>query len=237
MAILSHGGDVWAVFYNGAVNRILFAGFGTLMAVSVAAQEAKPLVASDVVSCASTVSGGHRSRWTVSTSGVAAAAETQIKLIGRGASRYCRTSWILHARGADGKERKITVAERDDRPGDNEWTEESSFEVNAWSSNGKIVLTSQIEASGDSNETTPLVYDFETGRYWRAELAPLFKEKFPEDCIMKYSLRGLLEDGNVLVEAMPTDDELEEERADCFAATYWEVDVRNSKATHTNRTN
>ena len=56
-----------------------------------------------------------------------------------------------------------------------EWAQENSFEINAWSNDGKMVLASQIEAQGDWDETTPVIFDFSTNQHWRVELYPLFK--------------------------------------------------------------
>ena len=70
-----------------------------------------------------------------------------------------------------GQPESITIAEREVVSEDNEWVQENSFEVNAWSSDGCLLLASQVEAQGDWDETTPIVYDFNSGQHWRSPSA------------------------------------------------------------------
>jgi hypothetical protein len=129
---------------------------------------------------------GHSSLTKRSAGGSSAAVELRASVTGSGIHRRCVTSWKLHVRGKDAKEQVITVAERTDSPDDNEWVRESSFEIKAWSKDGNMLLTSQIQAQGDWDETTPIVFDFNTNKYWRVELYPLFKALIPSDCYVVY---------------------------------------------------
>jgi hypothetical protein len=165
--------------------------------------------------------------WAKSNSGVAAALEVRVAITGSGKQRVCRTDWILHIRERDGRKRAINIAQREDSPDDNEWIEENSFEINAWSSDGRMVLISEIQAQGDWDETTLIIYDFESGHYWRVELYPLFKAMLPKDCYVVYRPVRFDENGQAIISAMSTDDDREEGTPACFPESLWQLDFRN----------
>jgi hypothetical protein len=190
------------------------------------AQSGRPLADAGTTICAEPQSGGGISKWVTSKRGFSAAAELRVKVVGTEKERHCTTSWILHVRKPDGQPESITVAEREDVPEDNEWVQENSFEVNAWSSDGTMLLASQIEAQGDSDETTPIVYDFKSGQHWQPQLYPLFKKYIPADCYVVYRLMGFAQDGRVLISAMSTDDDRESGTKPCFGGR-WYLDFRN----------
>jgi hypothetical protein len=189
------------------------------------AEERKPIADAGTVTCDSPGDGGV-SKWVTSKSGLSAAVELQVKISGEGKQRHCITSWRLHLRGKDGRRRVIAVAGRDDRPDDEEWIEENSFEIEAWSSDGQKVLVSQIEAHGDWDETTPIVFDFTSNSFHRVELYSLFKKLIPGDCYVVYRALRFSEDGNVLLSAMSTDDDREAGTKACFPESLWKLDFR-----------
>jgi hypothetical protein len=134
----------------------------------------------------------------------------------------------LHLRGKDGKERTVSVAQRDDSPEDNEWVEENSFWIDAWSSDGTMVLASQVEAQGDWDKTTPIVYDFKTKTYKRVDLFPLFKRLIATDCYVVYRALRFSGDGMVLISAMSTDDDREPGTKACFVESRWKLDFERN---------
>jgi hypothetical protein len=186
-------------------------------------QDSKPLADAGVSICFGNAGGG-MSAWVTSQKGFAAAVDLRRKITGTGAKRNCTTSWVLHVRDQKGASRTIVVAEREDNPEDNEWTQENSFEIDAWSQDGNMILTSQIEAQGDWDETTPGVYDFRSGKYWRVELYPLFEKHIPRDCYVVYRPLRFGENGTVLIWASSTDNDREEGIKRCFPESTWRLD-------------
>ncbi|WP_207231667.1 hypothetical protein [Edaphobacter modestus] len=132
-------------------------------------------------------------------------------------------------RGEDGHVSTIKVAERDDRPDEDGWSQENSFEIDAFSRDGKKVLLSPIEAQGDWDETTPIVLDLTNDMQWRIELYPLFKKQIPADCSVVYRALEFTSKGNVLISAASTETDLEVGTKPCFANSLWELDYRNKK--------
>jgi hypothetical protein len=195
---------------------------------SALAQDSRPLADAGTTTCAEPQSGGGVGKWVTSNRGFAAAVELRVKIVGAEKQRHCTTSWILHVRRQNGQPESITVAEREDAPEDNEWVQENSFEVNAWSSDGSILLASQIEAQGDWDETTPIVYDFNTGQHWSPQLYPLFKKFIHADCHVVYRPLGFAQDGRVLISAMSTDEDREPGTKACFGDSRWYLDFRNN---------
>jgi len=144
--------------------------------------------------------------------------------MGRDKERRCTTSWILHLRERDGQAHSVTVAEREDVPEDNEWIQENSFEINAWSIDGSMVLVSQIEAQGDWDETTPIIYDFNARKHWRVELSPLFKKLIRPECYVVYRPLRFAKDGRIVISAASTDDDREPGTKPCFSESLWQLD-------------
>lgn len=191
------------------------------------AQDIKPLADAGVTTCQSADSGG-TGKWVTSNAGFAAAVELRLKVTGTDKQRRCTTSWVLHIRDENKQPKSITIAEREDRPEDNEWTQENSFEINAWSRDGKSVLISQIEAQGDWDETTPIIYDFQSDKQWRIELNPLFKKLIPADCYVVYRPIRFADDERVLISASSTDTDREPGTTPCFEDSLWQLDFRRS---------
>jgi len=188
-------------------------------------QDKKPLADAGVSICSENAGGG-MSAWVTSPKGFSAAVELRRRITGAGAKRRCTTSWVLHVRRQKGAPRTAVLAEREDVPEDNEWIQENSFWVDAWSPDGNMILTSQIEAQGDWDETTPVVYDFRSGKYWRIELHALFEKHIPPDCYVVYRPRGFGENGTVVIWASSTDDDREEGTKPCFPESTWRLDFR-----------
>jgi hypothetical protein len=162
-----------------------------------------------------------------SSAGFSAAVELQTAIIELGSHRRCVTSWKLQVRGKGGNEQVITVGQRDDTPDDTEWVQENSFQIDGWSKDGNILVTSQIQAQGDWDETTPILFDFTTKRYSRVELFPLFKEMIPADCNVVYRVLGVSDNRTVLISAFSTDDDRDSGTPQCFAESRWRLDSRN----------
>lgn len=197
------------------------------VASCVFAQESKPLANAGTVTCDYPSRTGNRSQWVKSSTGFSAAVEVQTAITGSGSHRRCVTSWKLHVRGKDGTEQVITVGQRDDTPDDTEWIQENSFQIDGWSKDGNIVVTSQIQAQGDWDETTPILFDFTTKRYSRVELFPLFSAMIPADCYVVYRVLGVRDNGTVLISASSTDDDRDSGTPQCFAESRWKLDSRN----------
>ena len=188
------------------------------------AEENKPLAETARTICEYANVGGGMSKWVTSKQGFSAAVELRVKVTGKDKQRHCLTSWILHLRREKGDVRTVVVAERDDIPEDNEWMQENLFEIEAWSRDGKMVLASQIEVQGDWDETTPIVYDFSSGKHWRIELYPLFKKMIPADCYVLYRALRFSDDGKVVISAFSNDDDRPEGTKPCFEESLWQLD-------------
>lgn len=164
-----------------------------------------------------------------SSAGYSAAVELQTAITGSGNRRDCVTSWKLHVRDKDGNEQIIEVAQRDDTPEDNEWIQENSFQIDGWSQDGTIVVTSQIQAQGDWDETTPILFNFVTKKFSRVELYPIFKAKIPADCYVLYRVLGVSNDGIVLISAFSTDDDRDPGTPQCFVKSRWRLNSQTMK--------
>lgn len=192
------------------------------------AEESKPLADAGIVTCEESNPEVGPSQWVTSKKGYSAAVEIHAVVTGTGKRRLCRTSWVLHLRGPEGKRSAITVAEREDYPDDEEWVQENSFEIDAWSKDGNMVLVSQIQAQGDWDETTPVVFDFASHQHWRTDLYPLFKTVIPPGCFVVYRALRFAEDNRVLISAMSTDDDREPRAEPCFPDSLWQLDFRHN---------
>ena len=195
------------------------------------AEEHKPLAEAGTVTCDYSPPTGNRSQWVTSSAGFSAAVELKTAITGSGSNRRCVTSWNLHLRRKDGNEQVITVGQRDDTPDDNEWAQENSFQIDAWSEDGNLVVTSQIQVQGDWDETTPILYDFTRKNHSRVDLFPLFKSMIPADCYVLFRVLSISDDGTVLVSAFSTDDDREAGTPQCFAESRWKLDSRNGTVT------
>jgi hypothetical protein len=202
------------------------------------AQEQKPLADAGVATCHSPSPGGPTSApmsaWVKSATGngFAAAVELRQRITGTGPHRVCRTTWVLHVRKEGDKARAIEVAEREDSPGDNEWTQENSFELEAWSADGNLLLAAQIEAQGDWDVTTPILYDFTSGTHRRLELGPIFDQMTPANCSVVYRPLRLDDAGNLIISAMSADDDREPGTPACFPKSLWRFDLHTNNISH-----
>lgn len=232
MAILRQLTDGYARLlypaYNPIVRRSLCIAMLLLGWNLVLAQDGKPLADAGTTLCEEPQQGGGIGKWVTSKRGFSAAVELRVSVAGTDRQRHCTTSWILHVRRQGGQPRSVSVAERADVPEDNEWAQENSFEIIAWSSDGSMVLASQIEAQGDSDETTPIIYDFNSSHHWHVQLYPLFKKLIGPDCYVVYRPLGFAQDGRVLLSAMSTDDDREPGTKPCFVTSQWYLDFRRN---------
>jgi hypothetical protein len=189
------------------------------------AQDSKPLADAGITTCEA-ASGGGTGKWVPSKAGFSVAVELRLKITGTDKQRRCVTSWVLHIKDQSKQPKSITVAEREDRPEDSEWVQENSFEINAWSKDGKLALLSQIEVQGDWDETTPIIYDFETNKHWRIELNPLFKKLIPAECYLVFRPIRFADDERVIIFTSSTDTDREPGTKPCFKESLWQLDFR-----------
>ena len=169
-----------------------------------------------------------RSADLISTAGVRASVEVRGKtLFGKTADdNRCETTWILHLTGP-GLPETIVVDIRDD-----EWYYEHIFEMNGWSKDGSLLLMSQIEAAGDWDQTTPIVYDTQNHRTWLVELAALFEKFVNKDCSVYFRPMGFTSSGGVLLSVASfdeTDPELGQKP--CFQNSRWELNYTQKGVT------
>jgi len=140
---------------------------------------------------------------------------------GKGTKQRCLTSWNLLVSGPDGISTPLEIQSREDKPSDNEWKYENSFELIGWSQNGVRLLAAVVTAGGDWDETTPVVYDFQQQKWWRVELTPVFGKVIPTNCGVYFRPTGFTANGEVLILAGPFDDEEQ-----CFKKSRWTLDYR-----------
>jgi hypothetical protein len=210
------------------MRKLLLFAISMCAVLPIAAEESKPLADAGIVTCDDHAPNSSP-KWVTSKAGYAAAVELSVTITGTGDSRHCVTDWKLHIRAKDGKERTVSVDQRDDTPKNAEWVEENSFEIDEWSKDGAMVLASQIEAQGDWDETTPIVFDFKTNAYHRVELFPLFKRLIPAGCDVVYQALGFSSDGRVLIMAMSTDGDRETVAKLCFPESRWKLDFQQNR--------
>jgi hypothetical protein len=189
-----------------------------------------PIAAASAVSCED--KGANSSKTVKSRLGFTASVEVRAVRQSEGKEQRCLTSWILQVSGPDGSSTPIEVQSREDKPNDNEWGYENSFEIIGWSQDGARLLAAAVMAGGDWDETTPVVYDFQQRKWWCVELAPLFKKVVSKDCLVYFRPMGFTATGEAVILVGPFDDGQR-----CFRKSRWALDyekqtvrqIRNAK--------
>jgi len=204
------------VLHKKLLFMLILFSLATAFAQSPSADK-RPLAAASAVSCE--YPGANTSRAVKSLRGFAVRAELKAVRHGKGKEQRCLTSWVLLVSGPDGISTPLEIQSREDRPGDNEWSYENSFELIGWSQDGVRFLAATVTAGGDWDETTPVVYDFQHHKWWRVELAPAFKKVIPTGCAVYFRPTGFTTNSEVLILAGPFDDE---DR--CFKKSRWALD-------------
>src|SRR5437899_8164924 len=97
----------------------------------------------------------------------------------------------------------IVVQNSEDKLNDNEWGYEKSFDVIGWSKDGSRLLTAAVLAGGDWDETTPIIFDFETHKSWRVELAPVFRKFVRKGCLVYFRPVSLTSTGEAVIFVAP----------------------------------
>ena len=169
-----------------------------------------------------------RSADLISPAGVRASVELRgATLFGKTADdNRCETTWILHISG-QGSPHDITVDTRDD-----EWYYEHIFEMNGWSKDGTLLLMSQIEAAGDWDQTTPVIYNIQDHRMWLIELAPLFDNFTPKDCSLYFRPMGFTKSGKIMLDVGSLDEsDSEPGEKPCFQNSLWALDYTAKSVT------
>lgn len=192
---------------------LVFLSLATAFAQSRPATE-KTLAVASAVSCE--YPGANTSTSVKSRHGYTARLEVKAVRHGKGKEQRCLTSWILRVSAPDGSSAPIEIQSSEDKPDSNEWIYENSFELIGWSQDGVRVLAATVTAGGDWDETTPVVYDFQQHKWWRVELAPVFRSVVPQDCAVDFRPSGFISNDEVLILAGPFDDETQ-----CFKKSHW----------------
>ena len=208
----------YPVLHKSLLALLVCLSLATACGQSSSADE-KPLAAASAVSCE--YAGANTSRAVKSPRGYTAGLEIKAVRHGKGKRQRCLTSWILLVSGPDGRSNALEIQSREDKPSDNEWKYENSFELIGWSQNGVRLLAAVVTAGGDWDETTPVVYDFQQHKWWRVELAPVFEKVIPEDCPVYFRPTGFTKNGEVLILVAPFDDE---DR--CYKKSRWALDYK-----------
>lgn len=186
-------------------------------ATAQSAKNAKPLVSASAVTCED--AGENYSKPVKSRVGFTASVEVKAVREGKGKERRCITSWILRASGPQMASTSTAVQTREDKPSDNEWGYENGFDVIGWSKDGVRLLTAAVQAGGDWDETTPIVYDFQTHKSWRVDGASIFSKVVPKDCLVYFRPVRFAPTGEVVILVAPFEDD-----ARCFVKSLWSLD-------------
>jgi hypothetical protein len=89
--------------------------------------------------------------------------------------------------------------------------------MNGWSKDGSLLLMSQIEAAGDWDQTTPVIYDIKNHEARLIVLSPLFEEFTPGNCPIFFRSLGFTRSGKVLLNVGSLNEsELEPGEKSCF---------------------
>jgi hypothetical protein len=180
------------------------------------AGDVQPIASADAVTCEDF--GKKSSNPVKSAAGFTAVVEVRAAREGNGQEQRCITSWILHVSGPHVAPKSIEVQSREDRPNDNDWGDENSFDVIGWSKDGIRILTSAVMAAGDWDETTPVIYDFQARKSWRVELDSVFSKVVPKGCLVYFRPIRLAANGGVLIFVAPRE---AEDR--CFVTSIWSL--------------
>jgi hypothetical protein len=131
----------------------------------------------------------------------------------------CRVTWIARFK-VDGTWRSVTASTRDD-----EWNREHYFRIVGWSADGERLLMSITSASGDWDETNPVVYDLRRDRIWTNELANVFAPINPDNCALHFRPVGFDAAGEIVLDVGtlgPNREALGQKS--CFEQSRWKYD-------------
>lgn len=201
-----------------------------LAAAAQSAGDVTLIASSSAVTCED--AGASTSKPVKSSAGFNATLEVKAVLEGKDKARRCLTSWILHVSGPGILSTSIEVQSREDKPSDNDYGDENSFEALGWSKDGTRLLVAAVMAAGDWDETTPVIYDFQNRKFWRVEIAPLFTKLIPKECDVYFRPVQFASTDAIEVFVAP----LERDNS-CFTSSLWSLDyekktvhkIRNSK--------
>ncbi|HTC94548.1 MAG TPA: hypothetical protein VK699_14000 [Terriglobales bacterium] len=195
-----------------------------LLAIPVYAQHPKTLqkpVSTDTVECGDEDMPASNSAVVLSPSGLQAKLRLQAKTV-KAKSKddwRCATTWTLLVNRRGTPLRTVFQEQRDD-----EWGNESSFEIDGWSEDGRFLLLSTATMAGDWDETTPVIYDAEKNKSYAIKLAPLFEALTPKDCLLYFRPLGFNASSQVLLDVGDLNyDRAPGEKA-CFPESRWELD-------------
>lgn len=204
------------VTHKSVLTLFLSLSIATGLAESTSGDET-PIAAASAVSCEN--AGTNISKPVKSRLGFTASVEVKAFRQGEGKEQRCLTSWILLVSGPDGGSTPVEIQSREDKPDDNEWGYENSFEAIGWSEDGSRLLAAAVMAGGDWDETTPVVYDFQKRKWWRVDLAPVFEKVVPKDCLVYFRPKGFTATGEAVILVGLFDDDQQ-----CFRKSRWALD-------------
>ena len=201
-----------------------------LASTAQSAGDVTPIASASAVTCED--AGANTSKPLKSGAGFTSTLEVRAVLEGKDKDLRCLTSWILHVSGPGLMPTSVEVQSREDKPSDNDYGDENSFEAIHWSKDGTRLLVAAVMAAGDWDETSPVIYDFQKQKFWRLELVPLFSKVIGKSCDVYFRPVQFISSSAIEVFIAP----LERDNP-CFASSIWSLDyetkavrkIRNSK--------
>jgi hypothetical protein len=155
----------------------------------------EPSATAGAISCVDKVGQDARSETVVGPGGGRAFAEiTNGRRDGANSDESYQTSWILQVAQTNKPFEPLQVDDRSDTK-----DKENAFDLIGWSADGDILLSPQVVAAGDWDETTPVIYSMKERRLWRIPLAPLFEPLAAEGCKLHFEPLGLSRAGDVVL--------------------------------------
>jgi hypothetical protein len=198
-------------------------GFVILLAVPAYAQQAQVLqkpASTDTVQCSDENLPASKSAVVLSPSGFEARLSLQAKAAPakNDDNQRCVTTWSLMVGRKGAPLRRVFQDERND-------DFEYSFEIDGWSEDGKLLLTSMIAVAGNWDETTPVIYDIERNKSYEIALTPLFDNVTPKNCTLYFRPLGFSATHQVLLDVGALDsDDLAPGEKPCFTESQWALD-------------
>src|SRR5579859_6137787 len=210
------------LFYPLMVGLLI--ALAILLAMPAYAQHPRTLqkpVSTDIVECGDEDTPASKSALVVSPSGLQARLRLQAKAIKakNKEDRRCATTWTLMAGSRGAPLRIVFQEQRDD-----EWGNESSFEIEGWSEDSRFLLLSTATMAGDWDETTPVIYDAEKNKSYEIKLAPLFEAMTPKDCLLYFRPLGFNASNQVLLDVGDLNYNRAPGEKACFPESRWELD-------------
>jgi hypothetical protein len=178
------------------------------------------------VSCESHT-GNARSLPVMSPNGASASVQVTAKLLPaiNKHDQRCYTTWTLHVQSRSASPKRILFDKNDD-----ENSYQYKAEIDSWSSDGRLLLFSEIPYAGDWDATQPFVYDSSSGKLIRVALDKAFRRLHASECAIYFRPLAFVTADEVAIASGAFEQDLAPGQKPCFPDSVWAVNFHTLAA-------